>query len=113
MEKISKEREGAWDWGSELQKSAVPLVDFWRGLERYFGAKYTLYQGLSTDPRYVRSRYCVWVRSTPYCHLCSTDADTEPEQWILGKGLEDWNGMVEKRGAAMTDHWSLERPPML
>jgi hypothetical protein len=39
--------------------------------------------------------------------------NTEPEQWILGKGLEDWNGMVEKRGAAMTDHWRLDRPPML
>jgi hypothetical protein len=46
MEKISKEREGAWDWGDQLQKSAVPLVDFRRGLERYFSAHYTLYQGL-------------------------------------------------------------------
>jgi hypothetical protein len=44
-------------------------------------------------------------------------AESEPEEWILGKGLEDWEkwkGLVETSGAgAITDHWSVGRPPML
>lgn len=47
MEKISKEREGEWDWGERVAKAgcAVSRLLVWTK-ERYFGANYTLYQGL-------------------------------------------------------------------
>jgi hypothetical protein len=40
MDKISREREGVWDWdwGSEREKVSRAVSRSSRGLERYFGA---------------------------------------------------------------------------